>query len=117
MSTASTATNTFVASPSPNTLCLSRANQPQQIGFRKPPRAFDAPPIRQRERKSRPSLLRLNRHFDQFYLPFQPPVVERADRNPVLGAVLAPRHPAGRVAFDDPSLFFPAGHAAIVRAF
>src|ERR1019366_8206520 len=101
--------------PSPNISRLRRANQSRHVCFREAPRAFDAPPVSQRQRESRPGLLRGNRNPHQFRLPFQTPVIQRAHRDAVLGAILPPRHPACRVSLDQPPLLFFARHAAIVQ--
>src|ERR1700683_3739225 len=116
MSTPSTATNTFVANPSPTALRLYGENQSLEIGSGEPPRAFDAPSVSQRERESRPGLLRLHLNPHQLPLSLQPPVIQCADSNVVSRAILPPRHAASRVALDDSPFLFLAGHAPIVRA-
>src|SRR5205085_7159976 len=105
------------ASPSPNTPSrLGHADQPQQIGFHKLPRTFDAPAVGQHQRESRPSLRRLDRYFHQlrFVVVLAPPIIQRGDRNVVFGAVLPPRHAASCKTRDDAPDLLLASHPAIL---
>src|SRR5712691_6682083 len=95
--------------------CLRGADQPQQVGFGEPPRAFDTPSARQHQRESC-CRLRFHRDLDQSQLALvhATPIIQRGDPDVVLLAILPAGHPALGIAFDDATDFLLACHAAIV---
>src|SRR5580704_7833961 len=95
---------------------LGHAHQFRQIGRAEVPGALDAPSVRQHQRETsqRPPFFDGHRHQRKLLLSTHaPPVIQCRHRHTVLGAILAPRHPALGESFGDvPNLFF-ASHSAI----